>query len=133
MKKIISGQQALKAMILLISLVIVFHVAVLLEIIPYTIVWAGKLNTKAQMYQFETVSILINIFLLLVFCLKGKYIKHTIPEVLLNVILWVFLFLFVLNTVGNLMAETFFEKAVFTPLTFLSAVLIGIVLGEKKV
>lgn len=132
MKKISSARQALKAMILLLSLVICFHLAIITRLIPYTVVWAGKLNSAEQMYRFETVSILINSFLLLVLCLKGKYIKHSVPEVLLNVILWVFVFLFALNTVGNLLAETLFERLVFTPLTLISAVLIAIVLGEKK-
>jgi hypothetical protein len=105
--------------------------SVLFQIVPYTIVWTGKLNTLDEMYVFEAVSISINLFLLLVLALKGKYIKHAISEKWLNGILWFFVAVFALNTVGNLMAETVFEKVVFTPLTFISALLIWIILKKK--
>ena len=36
------------------------------------------------------------------------------------------------NTVGNLMAETWFEKLVFTPLTLLSSILIWIIVRKDK-
>jgi hypothetical protein len=124
--------QALKITIGLLIFVIVFHLAIITQLIPYTIVWAGKLKTVEEMYAFEAVSLSVNLFLITLLLLKGNYIKHSISDKILNTILWVFVVLFVLNTIGNLMAETLFEKLVFTPLTLLSAILIWIILRKDK-
>lgn len=126
----ITKSQALKIMIGLLTCVIIFHLAIITRLIPYTIVWAGKLKTVEEMYAFEAVSISVNLFLIMLLLLKGNYIKHLISDKILNTILWVFVVLFALNTIGNLMAETMFEKLVFTPLTLLSATLIWIILKK---
>jgi len=121
--KLISQQQALNIMLALLSIVMVFYLSVLTQLIPYTIVWAGKLKTVEEMRQFEIVSIILNCFFMTILLLKGNYIKSKIPVKLLNMVLWIFVAIFTLNTVGNLYAETKFELYVFTPLTFVSALL----------
>lgn len=131
MLKITKGQ-AMKTMLGLLTLVIIFHLAVVLQIIPYSIVWAGKLNTVDEMYAFEAVSISINIFLVTVLLLKGNYIPHRISEQIINAALWLFFALFVLNTIGNLLAETMFERLVFSPLTLLSSILIWVILSKQR-
>jgi hypothetical protein len=131
MAKFLSPEKALKMMIGLLIVVVLFHFSVLFQIVPYTIVWAGKLNTLDEMYVFEAVSIAINLFLLLILALKGNYIKYAFSEKWLNGILWFFVVVFALNTIGNLMAETVVEKVVFTPLTLISAILIWIILKKK--
>lgn len=128
----ITKDQALKMMLGLLTLVIIFHLAIITQLIPYTIVWAGKLKTDNEMYAFEAVSIAINIFLVVLLLLKGKYIKHGISNKVLNLIVWLFVALFALNTLGNLMAETLFEKLVFTPLTLVSAILLWIIVRKEK-
>jgi hypothetical protein len=110
-------------MLTLLSLVMLFHLSVVTQLIPYTIVWAGKLKTVEEMWAFESVSILLNIFFMSVLLLKGNYIKSKIPIKLLNIVLWIFVAIFTLNTIGNLFAKTKFELYVFTPLTFVSALL----------
>ncbi len=128
----LTSKQALKIMLGLLSIVVLFHVLILIQIIPYTIVWAGKLNTVEEMYVFETVSILINLVLILLLLLKGNYLKNTIPSKILNGILWFFIIVFTLNTVGNLMAKTLFEKLTFTPLTLISAILLYLIVRTPK-
>jgi hypothetical protein len=128
----ITKSQALKITIGLLTLVIIFHLAIITRLIPYTIVWAGKLKTVEEMYAFEAVSISVNLFLITLLLLKGNYIKHRISDKILNTILWLFVVLFALNTIGNLMAEMLFEKLVFTPLTLLLAILIWTILRKDK-
>lgn len=123
---------ALKTLLGLFLLVIVFHVSIITQIIPYTIVWAGKLNTIEEMYMFEVVSITINLFFVIILMLKAQYIKHTLSERLLNIILWMFLILFALNTIGNLMAKTAFERYVFTPMTLIAALLLLVILRKER-
>jgi hypothetical protein len=122
---------ALKSTIVLLALVIFFHGFIMIKLIPYNIAWGSRLENDAQMYVFETISILINGFLITILLLKFNYINHQISEKILNGILRFFQVLFILNTVGNVMAKTNFEKS-FAFLTLLLAVFIGIILKEKR-
>lgn len=128
----LSKPLALKTLLGIFTLVILFHISVITQIIPYTIVWAGKLNSAKEMYAFEITSIIINVFFVVILLLRAHYIKHTIPERLLNLILWMFLVLFMFNTIGNLMAETAFERFVFTPMTLLAAFLLWVVVRRRR-
>lgn len=129
----ISKTQALKIIIGLLTAVIVFHLLIITQIISYEFVWAGKLKSISEMYVFEIVSILINVLLLTVLLLKGNFIKHAINDKIISRILWFFVLVFALNTIGNLFAKSLFEKAVFTPLTLILALLIWIILRKDKI
>ena len=128
----ISKRIALKLMIGLLSLVLIFHLCVLFEIISYKIVWAGKLNSKEEMYVFEAVSILINFFLIIVLYIKFQNIKKSETNRIINIIIWLFVFLFALNTLGNLFAENLIEQILGTLLTFISATLCWIIVKKKN-
>lgn len=128
----ISRNQVLKIILWLLTAIIIFHILIIIRIIPYEIVWAGKLKSADEMYVYEMVSVFVNILLFAVLFLKGNYIKHNIDIKIINGILWFFVFVFALNTIGNLMAKSFFEKAVFTPLTLILAILIWIIIRKDK-
>jgi hypothetical protein len=131
MFKLLSFRFAVNGLALLLSIVIVFHLLVMSGIIPYTIVWAGKLQSTREMLLFESISILLNLLLLLVVTMKGGYIAAAVPQKVLNAILWVFIVLFSLNTIGNMMAKYTLETILFTPLTFFSAILCTRIVMEK--
>ncbi len=114
----------------LIIAVTIFHLSIILKIIPYEITWGGRLKNDAEMYVFETISIAINLFLDFILLTKGSYIRQIIPMKVVNLILWIFLILFGLNTIGNVLAKTNFEKF-FAILTFASSILIWIILKKK--
>ena len=132
MNKLLSQKKALNLMIALLIVVLLFHTLVLTGIIPYSIVWAGKISSVKEMRIFETVSIIINAFLIIILLLRSNYIQNSIPGRRLNVIIWVFIFLFGLNTIGNLFAKSKFELYLFTPLTFISAILCLRIVIEKE-
>lgn len=119
-----------KLLIGLLTLVILFHCSVMAKIIPYDIAWGGRLENDSQMYVFESISILINGFLITILLLKAKYIKHQFSEKIMNGILRSFQVLLILNTVGNLLAKTNFEKF-FAFLTAILAILIWIILKRN--
>lgn len=112
--------------------VILFHIAVIAKAIPYDIAWGGRLQNDSEMYVFETISILINLFLGLLLLMKGDYVKFRFKERTIDIILWIFLVLFVLNTVGKIFAKTNFEKS-FAVLTFVSVILIWTILKPKNI
>jgi len=103
--------------------IILFHVLILVKIIPYKITWGGRLKNDSQMYAFEIISILINLFLSLVLLIKANMVRDIFSSKTVDIILWIFLLLFMLNTIGNLFAKTLLEKC-FTFLTIVSAALI---------
>ena len=102
---------SIKILLWLTAAVILFHIAILVKIIPYELTWGGKLKNDREMYLFEFVSILINLFLGFVLLIKGAYVLRLIKKKIVNIILWIFLFIFGLNTLGNIFAETLFEKS----------------------
>jgi hypothetical protein len=103
--------------------VVVFHLLILLKVIPYDIAWGGRLSNDQEMYVFETVSIGINLLLGWVVLMKCDLVRFKFSSRIVNTILWVFFVLFILNTVGNIVAVSNLEKS-FAVLTALSAFLI---------
>lgn len=121
---------AIKIILSIVVAVIIFHFSILFKIIPYEITWGGRLKTDSEMYVFEFISIVINLLLGTTLLIKGNYLKPIIRLSVVNVILWIFLILFGLNTIGNFFAETALEKS-FSILTLALSILIWIVLKAK--
>jgi phosphatidylserine synthase len=101
------------------------------KIIPYNIAWGGRLTNDNEMYVFESISILINVFLSWLLLMKGEFVKFKFHNNTVNIILCVFFGLFIVNTVGNIFAKTNFEK-LFAILTGLSAILIWNIIRHKN-
>lgn len=104
-------------------LAFVFHLMIMLKIIPYAVTWGGRLKTDEEMYTFESISVLINLFFIYIVLQKGAFVKAIFSVKALNLTLWIFFALFSLNTIGNIVAKTLFEK-IFTFITLLNAILI---------
>jgi hypothetical protein len=120
-------KKTIKTLIVIYSITTVFHSCILLKIIPYDITWGGRLQNDQEMYVFEIASIAINLFLIWILSMKGNFVTYKFPVKVIHIILWIFVVVFALNTVGNLFAKTLLEKA-FTLLTLGSALAIGFVL-----
>lgn len=119
-------------MLWLLAAVVIFHMCIILNFIPYEITWGGRLKNKSEMYVFETISIVINLMLMFSLLIKGEYIKTFVSIKTVNVVLWIFLVLFGLNTIGNILAKTTFEKF-FAILTFgFTLLLLSILTKQKK-
>lgn len=124
---------AAAAVIALSACALIFQMLVLAGVIPYSAVWGGRLESEARMYQFESVSITINLFIIFVVGMRGGFINRKLPDRLITVIIWILVVLFAANTLGNLLAETLFEKTVFTPLTLGAALMCyRLVMEETK-
>ena len=123
MLKYISLKLAVTAMLVILTLVILFHLFILTEIIPYSFGCEGEFQTIHQMRSVETDSILIIVFMMLVIAMKGKVVKLKVPEKLITIFLWLFVIYFTMNTIGNLVAKTCSETILFSPITLVSAIL----------
>ncbi|MFT7377838.1 MAG: hypothetical protein ACI88Z_001670 [Sphingobacteriales bacterium] len=122
---------AIKTMLFLLVAVVLFHLSIVLKIVPYEITWGGRLKNDSEMYVFESISILINLLLITILLIKGKYLRELVSMKIVDIALWIFFVLFGLNTVGNIFSETNFEKY-FTILTLGFSVLIWIILRKGK-
>jgi hypothetical protein len=90
--------------------------------VPSHIVWGGRATNADELMQLEIVSISLNtLFLVFILILNGN-IKVRIKQLLAKILLWLMSILFILNTIGNLLAKSSIEKIIFTPVTLLSSV-----------
>lgn len=101
----------------LLSVLLIFHFLVIAGVIPFGIIWGGKLENYSQVLVYESVSIGINLIMILVVSVNAGFIKFTGKRILVRVSLWVMFFLFLLNTLGNFTSQNQFERVVFGPLT----------------
>lgn len=123
MIKKIPFETARKALMVIFILVVIFHAFVLAGLVPSDIVWGGKFQNPEELKRFEVVSILINLLLLGLVFTHPKTTKDSTLRKITTGLLWLFAALFFLNTIGNLFAENTLETLIFTPVTFISALL----------
>jgi len=124
------SNNAIKIFLGLLVVIILLHLSIITKIVPYDITWGGKLQNDTEMYVFETISILINVFLCWILMMKGDLVTYKFPAKVIDLILWIFFAIFILNTIGNVFAKTLFEKQ-FAFLTGLFSVLIWMILKRK--
>ncbi len=101
---------AINIMLVIVAMLTLFHLSILLQIIPYEIVWGGRLQTVSEMYAFESVSLVLNLLFGWLLLMKGNYSKQVLPQKVVSIGLWLFFVLFALSTVGNILAKTNLEK-----------------------
>lgn len=121
----------IRLMIFLLTVVTVFHLCLIVKLIPFDLAFGGRLKNDIEMYTFETISIFINLFLISILLIKGNYLKLRLNHKLINIVLWIFFFIFIINTIGNLLAKTNIEKS-FSVLTLILAILIWTILKDKE-
>ncbi len=114
---------AANAMIILNLTLVIFHILIIARIIPYNIVWGGRLESISQMQVFETVSLSINLAITAVIGIKVGYIKPYLNEKVITIILWGLVILFSLNTIGNIISINSLEAIMFTPITIIATIL----------
>lgn len=112
---------------------ILFHFLVLLGIVPYQIVWGGRLQNQREMIHFELVSILLNFLMFAIVAIQARVIKLRVHPIVVKIALWLMVFIFVMNTIGNIISLNELERYIFTPLTLLLAIFSFILASKKRV
>ena len=119
MIKFIPLKIATNGILVILSLMILFHLLVISSIIPYGIIWGGNIADKNQLWLMESISVAITfIMLLFVLAYSGIVRIKLHPTVVKIVFLFMFV-LFLLNTLGNILSKNSLETYIFTPLTLL--------------
>ena len=109
-------------LLILLFLFLVLHLSILLKIIPYNLVWGGRLKSDKEMYRFEVVSIIVNSLFLIIILAQANLLAINIPKQITTYALWVMVVLFLLNTYGNAISKNKIEQRLFTPLTIILAI-----------
>ncbi|HUH33568.1 MAG TPA: hypothetical protein VLZ28_06405 [Daejeonella sp.] len=122
MNNIDTRQIATYGLLSILSIIVLFHLLVICGIIPFEIVWGGRLKDFSQMIVFETISISLNLVMLFVVASDASLIKLKLNSLIIRIGLWTMCALFILNTAGNLLSNNETERLVFTPLTVLLSV-----------
>lgn len=117
------------AVIFLLS--IIFHLLVLFKVIPFTIIWGGRLKKAADIYILEMTSLLLNTGFLVIVLIKSKYFNVIVSDTILSIVLWAMAIVFILNTIGNLFSKNNFERKIVTPITLLVTILLIILLKSE--
>jgi hypothetical protein len=99
-----------------------YHICIMVGIVPYELVWGGKLESRDQMFVFESISIAINVLLIVA---VWAYFQSHPPgyHKTGRILMWIFGVLFAVNTLGNIFAENVWEAIIFTPITALNSFL----------
>lgn len=127
-----SKKVALIIMFFVLGTVLIFHFLIFTEFIPYDIVWAGKLNSVEEMRSFETFSILVNVIMLIVLFIKYRQIGSEKRNKVIDILIWIFVAFFALNTLGNLFAQNIIELILGTLITLTSSILCFIIVKKQK-
>ena len=122
MRKLLSERFAAIGILLILSAIVVFHFLIIAGIIPFGIVWGGRLQSHAEMIKFETVSVLLNLVMIAIVSIKAGLLKLNLKPFILKVSFWFMTILFTLNTIGNLFSTNSLETLIFTPLTLILAI-----------
>ena len=119
----IPAKAAALTVLVLLAGVVMFHVLVLAGVVPQNMVWGGRVSNLMQMQVLEAVSMFVVLLSMAIIASKAGYIKPLMPTKSINMALWMLVVFFSLNTVGNLFSATSVEMILFTPVTFISALL----------
>ena len=95
---------------------------VLFNYVPTDFLWGGRIQSKEQFILFEYLSLIVQAICLFLTLIKAGYLRLERLENISHIGMWVLFAIFALNTVGNALAKTTFEKA-FTVVTIILALL----------
>ena len=123
-------ETTIQTMLVIVAMLTLFHLGILFQIIPFEIVWGGRLQSVTDMYRFESFSLAVSLFFGWLLLMKGGYAKQLLSPKVVTVVLWLFFVLFALSTVGNILAKTTLEKG-FTIITLILCILIWRVNTKK--
>lgn len=123
MIKKISFRFSILVMIGILFFIFLYHLLIFFELIPYDMVWGGRLTSIEQMKQFEIRALLFTLLILLIIFIRGEIIKINMPELIMQITMGVLTLFFILNTIGNLFSSNIWESIIFTPITFVAAIL----------
>lgn len=120
MKKLVSARLAGNILLVSLGLLLVFHVLVLLKVVPADMIWGGNANA-GNLITLEVVAIAVTLFFGLVIASKTGYVNAGKFTGVVNILVWLVFAFLLLNTLGNLASGVSAENFIFAPVTVILA------------
>ncbi|MEO8355331.1 MAG: hypothetical protein ABI621_05430 [Chloroflexota bacterium] len=122
MKKFISAKLAGNILLAALGVLFIFHILVVLGLIPADIVWGGQINdAQTNLVMLETIALLVTLLFIFIVAVKTGYIKMDKFHSVINAGAWLIFIFMILNTLGNIASAASFENLVFAPITVILA------------
>jgi len=122
MKKLISAQIAGNILLISMALLIIFHILILLKVVPSDIIWGGQItDTSTSLATLETISLLVTLVFTIIIAAKMGYIQAARFKKAIDIGVWVIFAYLILNTIGNLASGAAAENLFFAPVTLVLA------------
>lgn len=121
MHRLLSERVATFGLLIILSGFVLFHLLILMGMVPYESVWGGRLKSREEMISFETPALLVNLIFLGMVAIKARLLKIRMYPLMLKVVFWAMFGLFIVNMVGNLLSADILEKTLFALCTLLLA------------
>jgi hypothetical protein len=121
-KKLISARLAGNILFAALGLLSIFHILVLLKVIPADIVWGGEIQgVPSNLITLETTALVVTLLFILIIAAKLGYVPAGKLSGAVNIGVWLIFVYLLLNTLGNLASGISFEKLIFAPITIVLA------------
>ena len=122
MDKLMSTKLAGNLLLGSLGLLAVFHILVLLRVIPADIVWGGAIqNSTTSLFSLEIISLIVTLLFAVVIAAKAGYIKAFRFQAVVNVGVWVVFAILLLSMVANFASGVAFENLIFVPIAVVLA------------
>jgi len=116
MNKLISTKLAGNLLLGSLGLLAVFHILVLLRVLPADIVWGGAIqDSSSSLFPLEMISVLITLLLAVIIAAKTGYIKAFRFQTAVNIGVWVVFAILLLSMIANFASGVAFENLIFAP------------------
>lgn len=122
MKKLISAQKAANFIFAIFGLLLLTHILIIAQVLPYTIVWGGQLE-KESVLPLELISIVFLFSFALIVLIKLKYLKDGQTNKMITIGLWFMVLYFLFNTLANFESGVKLENLIFGPVSFILSLL----------
>jgi len=120
MKKWINAKLAGNILLASLGFLFLFHILVLLRVIPANIVWGGMIQgAETNLVTLEIIALLVTGLFMLIIATKLGYVQAGKLSGMVNIGVWLIFVFLLLNTLGNLASGVSFENLVFAPITII--------------
>nr|WP_297788813.1 hypothetical protein [uncultured Allomuricauda sp.] len=120
-------------LLVLLSLLAVFHILVILGIFPYEQTWGGTVVDDSQVLIYEGFALFMTLVFMLIVGVKLNYLKSKSLKRVANIGLWAMVGFFTMSLIGNLTAKSEMERAIFIPVSLLLLLLtLRLAVGKRR-
>ncbi len=104
-------------------LLLVYHVAILVKVIPYDSVWGGRLKNDQEMRKHQGFAIIATTAFMLLVLFKAGWVELPVPPEVFPGVFWFMAVLYLLNGLGNISSKSKLERYFFAPLALVMGAL----------